>query len=136
MLNLPADVLDSIVKHTLDISIAEELFSIKDKAKQSTLANLITDRKMSLRKARKFLKNINGEEVDFDSFYKSDYVDHLKIAEKSFDKTITAIRIAMNSLADVINHIERDWILHEVLMEHKNMLNTQIDILIKQKKKL
>lgn len=135
LLNLPPDVLDSIVKQTLDVSIAEELFSIKDKTKQSSLASLITDRKLSLRKARKFLRNIK-EEIDFDSFYKSNYVDHLKIADKSFDKTITALRIAMNSLADIINNVEHDWILHEVLMQHKTMLNAQIDILIKQKKKL
>jgi ParB family transcriptional regulator, chromosome partitioning protein len=135
LLNLPDDVLNSIVSHTLDISIAEELFSIKDKTKQSSLASLITDRKLSLRKAREFLKN-NREEIDFNSFYKSDFVDHIKIAEKSFDKAITTFKIAMNSLADIINNIEEDWMLHEVLMQHKNVLNTQIDIMIKQKKKL
>jgi ParB family transcriptional regulator, chromosome partitioning protein len=31
---------------------------------------------------------------------------------------------------------EHDWILHEVLMQHKNMLNAQVDILIKEKRKL
>jgi ParB family transcriptional regulator, chromosome partitioning protein len=136
LLNLPSNILDSIVNHTLDISIAEELFTVKDETKQSSLASLIADRRLSLRKARKLLKNINEKDVDFESFYKTDYVDHVKIAEKSFDKTIAALRIAMNSLADVINHVEHDWILHEVLMQHKNMLNTQIDIVIKEKKKL
>jgi ParB family transcriptional regulator, chromosome partitioning protein len=136
LLNLPSNILDSIVNHTLDISIAEELFTVKDETKQSSLASLIADRRLSLRKARKLLKNIREKDVDFESFYKSDYVDHVKIAEKSFDKTIAALRIAMNSLADVINHVEHDWILHEVLMQHKNMLNAQIDIVIKEKKKL
>jgi ParB family transcriptional regulator, chromosome partitioning protein len=136
LLNLPPDVLDSILDHTLDISIAEELFSVDDKAKQSSLASLIADRRLSLKNARKLLKNIGAKDVDFDSFYKNGYIDHIKFAENSFNKTITAIRIAMNSLADIINHIEHDWILHEVLMQHKNMLNTQIDILIKEKKKL
>jgi hypothetical protein len=52
----------------------------------------------------------------------------------SFDKSIATIRIAMDSLVEVINSVEDDWILYEVLMQHKNMLHTQIDILLKEKK--
>jgi ParB family transcriptional regulator, chromosome partitioning protein len=136
LLNLPADVIGSILNDSLDISVAEELFSIKDSSKQSVLASLIVDRRLSFRKARELLKDAGKMDVDFDSYYKSDYVDHLKVAEKSFDKTIAALRIAMNNIADIINLIEHDWVLHEVLMQHKNMLNAQVDILIKEKKKL
>lgn len=31
---------------------------------------------------------------------------------------------------------DNNWIVHEILIQHKNMLNAQIDLLIKQKKKL
>jgi ParB family chromosome partitioning protein len=133
---LPSDVLNSITNRTLDISTAEELFVIKNKTKQSSLAGLIADRRLSFRKARELLKEADSNEMDFDSYYKNTYIDHVKIAEKSFDKTITALRIAMNSLREIINNIDDDWILHEVLMQHRNMLNLQIDILIKQKRKL
>jgi hypothetical protein len=40
----------------------------------------------------------------------------------------------MNSLVEVINSVEDDWIAYEVLMQHKNMLHAQIDILLKEKK--
>ncbi|MGA9154783.1 MAG: hypothetical protein WBZ36_29720 [Candidatus Nitrosopolaris sp.] len=89
----------------LDTSIAEELFSIKDQTKQSMLANLIADRKLSLRMTRKLLKDVDEKDRELDSFYKSDYIDHIKIAERSFDKSITAIRIAMNSLSEIINSV-------------------------------
>ena len=59
-----------------------------------------------------------------------------KIAERSFDKSITAIRIAMNSLSEIISGVEHDWVIQEVLMQHRNMLHTQIDLLLKEKKKL
>ena len=36
LLKLPNDVLETITSHTLDTSVAEELFSIKDKVKQSS----------------------------------------------------------------------------------------------------
>ncbi|MDQ6863125.1 MAG: ParB/RepB/Spo0J family partition protein [Thermoproteota archaeon] len=133
LLNLPADVLDSITSHTLDTSIAEELFSIEDKTKQSTLASLIADRRLSLRKARELLKAYDENHI---AGAHDEYSDHLKIAERSFNKSITALRIAMNSISEVINNVEHDWILHEVLLQHKNMIHAQIDILIKEKRKL
>ena len=136
LLNLPPDVLESIMNRRLDTSIAEELFSIKDENKQSTLANLIAERRLSLRMTRKLLKNIDEKDRDLESFYKSGYIDHIKIAERSFDKSIIAIRIAMNSLSEIINGVEHDWVIHEVLMQHRNMLHTQIDLLLKEKRKL
>jgi ParB family transcriptional regulator, chromosome partitioning protein len=136
LLNLPSDVLESIMNRRLDTSIAEELLSIKDANKQSKLANMITDRRLSLRMTRRLLKNVDEKDRDLDSFYKSDYIDHIKIAERSFDKSITAIRIAMNSLSEIINGVEHDWVIHEILMQHKNVLHTQIDLLLKEKRKL
>jgi ParB family chromosome partitioning protein len=133
LLNLPSDVLESIMNRRLDPSLAEELLSIKDRNKQSTLANLIADRRLSLRITRK-LKDVN--ETDKDLQYDSNYIDHIKVAERSFDKSITAIRFAMNSLSEIINGVKHDWIIHEILMQHKNMLHTQIDLLLKEKKKL
>jgi ParB family transcriptional regulator, chromosome partitioning protein len=136
LLNLPSDVLESIMNRRLDPSLAEELLSIKDETKQSVLANLIADRRLSLRMTRKLVKDVDEKDRDLDSFYKSDYIDHIKIAERSFDKSITAIRIAMNSLSEIISGVEHDWVIQEVLMQHRNMLHTQIDLLLKEKKKL
>jgi ParB family transcriptional regulator, chromosome partitioning protein len=136
LLNLPEDVLNSITNENLDTSIGEELFSVKDKAKQSELARLIIDRKMSWRKTREFIKERDTNDINSLSFYKSEYVDHIKTAERSFDKAITAVRIAMNIIKEIINDVEEDWVLYETLMQHKNMLHTQIDILLKEKRKL
>jgi ParB family transcriptional regulator, chromosome partitioning protein len=134
LLNLPSDVLQSIMTRRLDTSMAEELLSMKDANKQSQLANLIADRKLSLRMTRKLLKD--EANVPSDLVYRNDCIDHIKMAERSFDKSITAIRIAMNSLSEIINGVEHDWVIHEILMQHKNMLHTQIDLLLKEKKKL
>ena len=136
---LPQDVLDSTMNHRLDQSVQEELLSIKDASKQSTLlsilGNLIADRQLSLRMTRKLSKEVD-ETADFNSLYENDYIDHIKIAERSFDKSITAIRIAMNSLSEIINEVEHDWIVHETLMQDRNMLHSQIDLLLREKRKL
>jgi ParB family transcriptional regulator, chromosome partitioning protein len=138
LLNLPPNVLESITNHEIDISIAEELLPIDDKDKQSMLANLISDRRLSLRMTRKLVNNLGEKDTDFFklSTHKDEYIDHIKSIEWSFDKSIAAIRIAMNSLMEVINSIEHDWIVYEILMQHKNMLHTQIDILLREKRKL
>jgi hypothetical protein len=82
---------------------------------------------------RKLLKDV-VETDNFSSLYENDYIDRIKIAERSFDKSITAI--AMNSLSEIINGVEHDWIIHEILMQHRNMLHSQIHLLLKEKRKL
>lgn len=136
LLDLPSEVLESIMNHRLDTSLAEELFSIKDGNKQSKLADLIASRKLSLRMTRNLLKGVDENNIDFDSSYQNEGINHIKLAERSFDISITAIRIAMNTLSEIINDVEHDWVVHEILMQHKNMLHTQIDLLLKQKRKL
>jgi ParB family transcriptional regulator, chromosome partitioning protein len=137
LLNLPLDVLQSITNNKIETSIAEELLSIKDKDRQSMLANLISDRRLSMRATRRLVKNLDEQHSDFiTKTCNNEYIDHMRLAERSFDKSIAAIRIAMNSLREVINSVEHDWIVYEVLMQHKNMLHTQIDILLKEKRKL
>jgi len=140
LLNLPIDIQNSIINHTLDTSTAEELFVIKDKTRQSAVASLVANRRLSLKKTREILKDLKRKDddyyMDFDSSYKSEYIDHIKVAERSFDKTITTLKIAMNSIREIITNVEDDWILYEVLMQHKNMIHAQIDLLIKEKRKL
>ena len=78
MLNLPSDILESIINHKIDTSIAEELLSIKEKDKQSMLANLISNRRLSMRLTRKFVKNLDERDLDCSSTVsKGQYIDHL-----------------------------------------------------------
>jgi hypothetical protein len=55
---------------------------------------------------------------------------------RAFDKAILTLRLASLKLADLIRSIEDDWIVYEIFMQHKLMLDSQIDIFIKEKKKL
>ena len=42
----------------------------------------------------------------------------------------------MDKIATILEGVEENWIVYEILMQHRNMLNSQIDILIREKKKL
>jgi|GEM_PF-7068625 len=55
---------------------------------------------------------------------------------KSFNKSIIVLRIAIKKLGSIIETVEDDWVFYDILLQHRNILNRQIDLLIKQKKKI
>jgi ParB family transcriptional regulator, chromosome partitioning protein len=139
LLDLPNDILDSILKFEMNRSAAEELLPIRDSHMQSKLAQIIRQRRLSSRQARELVKDHEDDSVygfDEKRTFQKKFVDVDKLTQKSFDKSIVAIRFAMNTLSTIIEHIEDNWIVYEILMQHKNMLHAQIDLLIKEKSKL
>ena len=78
LLNLPSDVLEAIMNRRLDTTVAEELLSVKGGIKQSELASLTANRRLSLRITRKLLKEVNDNERDLNLFNESDYIDYIK----------------------------------------------------------
>jgi ParB family chromosome partitioning protein len=140
LLDLPPNVIDSILNSEIPISVAEEINSIRGNTNtQKELACMILDKHLSLRKTRMYIKAASGHDnmtVPDDFAYISTCdKDHEKV-QKSFDKSIVALRVAMMRLGEVINNIQENWMPCEFLMQHKRMLNAQIDILIKEKIKL
>lgn len=71
-------------------------------------------------------------EIDFQSQYP---VEDQYVLLRSIDKAIIALKNAVRKLISLIQNDDEKWILNEVLRQHKNMLVTQIDILIKQRRK-
>ena len=139
LLDLPADILDSISKFEINRSTAEELLSIRDNHRQSKLAKIIREKRLSSRQVRELVKDHKeGSIYDFDEkwTFREKFVDIDRNTQKSFDKSIVALRVAMNTLSTIMEYIEDNWIVYETLMQHKNMLHTQIDLLIKEKRKL
>jgi ParB family transcriptional regulator, chromosome partitioning protein len=139
LLGLSPDVLNSIMRGTIDTSVAEELFSIREESRQTELAQLISKRNLSLRQARVFIKNSGKQDSPRtyeSSFFLMQEESQFEQAQRSFDKSIISLRIALIKLSEIIQNNENNWLIYEILMQHKNMLHAQIDLLIKQKKKI
>lgn len=132
LLDLPQDVISSLSGMSLNASVAEELCSVRDASKQSQLADLIIRRHLSLRKARELVSDYRQlqEEPEF-SFDKT-----LEHSQRTFDKLILMLRVALNNISGLISSSEDEWIIREVLMHHKNILHQEIDLLIKERRKL
>ena len=138
LLELPEDVIASISKSVLSTSVGEELSSIRDSSKKSKLAQLVAQRHLSVRKVRqlKELEN-NVKEID-DRFFCGNGKQGNPNSElqKPVEKAILILRMAMNRLGMVIENVDDDgWPIRESLMHHKDLIHSQIDILIKEKKK-
>jgi ParB family chromosome partitioning protein len=134
LLDLPDDLFDSIVNSKMDTSKAEELCYLRDKSMQSELGRMIAERRLSLRNVRRLVKEMDEDSYLHKNIRRIDQIDNQ--TRRAFDKTIVALRIAMSTLGEIIVDIEENWIIHEILMQHKNMLHSQIDVLIKQKRKI
>jgi ParB family transcriptional regulator, chromosome partitioning protein len=140
LLDLPADVVDFINKQKLEISSAQELFPIKDSSKQSELAEVIVNKQLSSKDVRHIVKDIKNQsdfatsniEYDHHNKYKQD----TRKIERSLNKSILILRIAMSRIGEIIDEYEDNWFVHESLIEEKNSIHNQIDILLKKKKRL
>jgi ParB family transcriptional regulator, chromosome partitioning protein len=140
LLDLAPDVLDSISNSSISTTIAEELLSIDDKDKQSQLTQLVSKNRLSSRKVRELVKDLK-ENSAYD-YSNETYLSAIKMVDidnkvhRSFDKSIIALKVALNKIGGIISEIEDNWIAREILMQHKNVLHGQIDLLLKEKRKL
>ena len=137
LLDLPSEVIQSVVDSTVLPSIAEELYGIKDPAKQSELAHLIAQRHLSLRRVRELIDRASQNDYDCEiSSRFQDREDRTRRIERAFDKSITALKITLDRMSMIIDAIEDDdWAITQILLQHKNMINNQINILLKEKRK-
>ena len=137
LLDLPTDIVDSLSAGSLSVSIGDELLPLKEKEQQSKLAELIKKRKLSSRQVRELKTEMKNSDNPYDVLdFQTKIIDIDAKTQKSFDKAIIAIRVAMNKLASIIGDVEDNWTVYEILLQHKNMLHNQIDILYKEKKKI
>ena len=134
LLELPKSVTDLISKSEIHVSVAEELLNLPDKHTQSKLTELIRDRHLSSRKVRKMVKGIRTKQ-DKDYFCNSGSKNDYEIIHKAFDKAIITLRISVRKIATIIESLDDKRMFYDILMEHKNILHQQIDLLIKEKRK-
>ena len=137
LVELPDSVIDLLSKCEISISAAEELLPISSRDEQTKMAIVIRNKKLPLRKVRQLVKN-NSIVADSDSLSSSLNDNPLYTKDrilKSIDKSIIIIRIAVKKLGEIMEGVEDDWIFYGILLYQRNVLISQIDQLIKQKRK-
>jgi ParB family chromosome partitioning protein len=135
LLELPEDLLQSVNQGKLKPSIADELLCIKNPDQKSEIIDLVRERSPSLRELRRAVKKTHAN-IEEEVVQNTKMVDIDEKTQRSFDQAIIAIRFSMSKLTSIITNNEENWIVYETLMQHKRVLHEQIDILIKEKRKL
>jgi ParB family chromosome partitioning protein len=138
LLELPEELLKQVSSGRIYPSTVEELIPLKDSNERHRIAGMVIKNGYSSRQTRKLVKG-HQEVTDSDYgliSYQDKIVDLELKAARSFDKSITALKIAMSKISSIAEAVEDNWIIYEILLQHKNMLNAQIDVLIREKKKL
>ncbi|GEM_PF-1265340 len=128
-------MIDLVSKSEIRVSIGEELLPIVDKNVQSRLTQIIRERQLSSRTVRKLVKKFGTKNLGKSSFYYTTSTNEYEKIYKMFDKLIISIRMLIKNLATIIENVEDKWIFYDIFMQHKHMLDLQIDLLIKEKRK-
>lgn len=146
--SLPKDVLESLANSSINTAVAEELIYLDKTEIQSRVAKLAKEKGLSSRDVRTLVCEFrehasrtsddliynNSDEIN-DTEYEGIYeID--KRTQRIFDKAIVTFRTAMNKIIALTESVEDNWILYEILMQHKNVLHQQIDLIMKEKKKI
>jgi ParB family chromosome partitioning protein len=100
----------------------------------------VTRQGLSYRETRELLRNYQNDPANtthIEDQEKTELIqDCVERRKSTLNKSIIILRIAADRLVTIIEDIEKDWFFKEILMHHKNAINQQIDILIREKRKL
>lgn len=145
LLELPTDIIDLVANSNLKPTIAQEICALKDVRSQSQLAQMIKARGLPTNPIRNIIADMNRRagnkadtlEEEIACFYPDISAQTIQRTQKYFNKSIVALRIAMNKVSTIIQDLEDDddWYLAEILLQHKNKLHKEIDLLLKEKRK-
>lgn len=139
ILNLPKQVLDNFDKSLLNITTIEELIFVKDKEKQILVVKKAVEDKATIKELRHIISIDNDSLYDYNGQQyglpnKDSIIEVDSKSKRSFDKAITTLKMASNKMVEIIVNIEDNWVVYEMLLQYKSVLNNQIDILLKEKK--
>jgi ParB family chromosome partitioning protein len=146
LLECSPDIIDALSHRKIEPSIAEEIVSIKHQEVKTNLINLALDNKITCQQIRKIKDALNATEIcsplhmfkedDFRVYHNQNIRELDEINQKLFNKMIILLKNTLRNMSPIIEDSEDNWILYNIFMQHKNMIDKQIDILIKEKKKI
>ena len=136
LLELPKDIIDLVTTQQLDSSAAQELFPIKDKSKQSEIATLVVNKQLGSKDVRRIVQDLHQLNTTNVGGDQQDSPRDTRRIERPLNKSILILRIAMARIVQLVDESEDNWLVHECMMEEKNVLHNEIDAMLKRKKRL
>jgi ParB family transcriptional regulator, chromosome partitioning protein len=141
LLDLPSEVLEKVTTRVVNLAQARELVGLAAED-QILIAEMVSQEGMSSREVKRLAKRLKTPEDgsnDSGFFYSEalNYNNKFQHTEKLLTKCILSLKICLNRFDGLIDGVdEKDWILKELLMEHRKSLHYQIDVLLKEKSRI
>jgi len=146
LLECSPEIIDAISQFRVAPSIAEEIVSIKNSDLTTKLVSLALEDKITCKEIGNLKDTLDNCDSSNDNNLYPNKQDDLEMwnsimelderNQKLFNKMIILLKNTIRSMSPIIEDAEDDWILHNIFMQHKNMIDKQIDILIKEKRKM
>jgi len=140
LLSLPPEMLEKLFRRRKNPSLAEEIMTIRDTGLREQLVDLSSDMDLSSKDIRRIGSGIVSEKLASDiaglqQYRTTDERKH-RVINNAIQRTVIALRIAMHRLDDVIDSVgEEEWVLKEILLQQRQSLHTQIDLVGNLKKR-
>jgi len=136
LLTLPKNVQDALVRHRTSPSVAQELLSL-DEGLREQIGEFVIKERATVQKVRRVIKRLKEEKNVYELWLQPRLVkdENLRKIERAIDKCLSALKLCLMRIDDVLNSFEEDWMLRETLMRHRVGIHEMIDNLIKLKKK-
>jgi ParB family chromosome partitioning protein len=141
LLKLSPSVLRKLTTRVVSPSQARELIGLSAE-NQQTVADMIQKENLTSRQVRSIameLRQVTGQtDSPFSArFAPSESEIRINQTQKTLGKCLASLRICMLKFDELIKQTDdEEWILKEVLIEHRSSLNRQIDSLIRLRKRL
>jgi len=141
LLDLPEDLQKDILNNRVSPSVGEEILSLDNKEVQLNLGIRAVNENLSRNDVRKIVRNLkeNNEYlnlIDSIPYTYSDLERQQRITDRALTKSIAALKVALHRMDDSIELLEEEWVFRELLFEHRKTIHSQIDSLLKLRKRL
>ncbi len=143
LLRLPEDIQYEIAHSRISPSIGEDLLSLKDEEKQIEVGMMAVEEKLSRNEVRNLVRHVkDGDPADYSSFIDSIPYSYSalekqqRITDRALAKSIAALKVALHRIDDSIDILEDEWVIRELLFEHRKAVHSHIDALLNLRKRL
>jgi ParB family chromosome partitioning protein len=137
LLNLPKEVQEALVRRRTTPSVAQELLSL-DEEHRATLSKIIVEKKVTRSEVRRIIKQVReGYDAEPITSYYSLEERRQRMIERALMKCIASSKVCMMRFDDALEYVDdNEWLVREMLMQHRAFIHWQIDNLLKLKRKI
>lgn len=139
LLRLPPDILRKLDEGVISPSLLREIIGL-DEDIQRTIVELAVSKKLSSRRVSRISKRFKSLDPVIEPFPNlhsavSEDDQRLRLMDRLFRRCIDALRISLLEFDEVINSVNDEWIVRDLLMAQRRIIHSQIDVLIRSRKR-